>query len=378
LKGKGVFVTAQKSKGDVALFIDWENIKWSLEDVEMAPNVSAIRDAAERYGRVVVARAYADWQQPWHQKEPSRLYRAGVEPVYVPTKASIRAQSGEGEDYFIKGSVDVKMTADCIECAHDYTSVKTFVLVSGDADFVHVVNILRPYGKRVVAVGVSWSSATRLIQTVDEFLQYDKDVVPFSDVESTPVERTDVEEDKLDQAFEKIVDIIRGSRFPGRALASYVKLELIKRMGEFDESEFGFNQFRQFLKEAEKRGYIHVIPDELVDWVYLPESVPEDETAPSASPPADEEALDRLVRFANKLEQTYEYVAFKFLVDRAMGADILDMSRSQISALLNDAIEQRLFRRGTYVRTDSNTGEEQQIRTILLNRGHSRVQEALS
>ena len=368
-----------QEKSDVALFIDWENIKWSLEDAEMSPNVSAIRDAAERYGRVVVAKAYADWTQRWHQEESSRLYRAGVEPVYVPTKASIRAQAGEQEDFFIKGSVDVKMTADCIEIAHSYPSVKTFVLVSGDADFVHVVNILRPYGKRVVAVGVSWSSATRLIQTVDEFLQYDKDVVPFSDGEPEPVKRTEVQQDKLDTAFETVVDIVEGSRFPGRALASYVKLELIKRMGDFDESKYGFNQFRMFLKEAEKRGYIRLITDELVDWVYLPESVPEGEAEPSAAPPSDEEAINKLIRFADKLEKTYDYVAFKFLVDRAMGADIFQrLSRSQVSALLNDAIEQRLFRRGTYVKIDPNTGEEQQIRTILLNRGHGRVQEALS
>ena len=368
-----------QEKSDVALFIDWENIKWSLEDAEMSPNVSAIRDAAERYGRVVVAKAYADWTQRWHQKESSRLYRAGVEPVYVPTKASIRAQAEEEEDFFIKGSVDVKMTADCIEIAHSYPSVKTFVLVSGDADFVHVVNILRPYGKRVVAVGVSWSSATRLIQTVDEFLQYDKDVVPFSDGEPEPVERTEVQQDKLDQAFETVVDIVEGSRFPGRALASYVKLELIKRMGDFDESKYGYNQFRMFLKEAEKRGYIRLITDELVDWVYLPESVPEGEAEPSAAPPSDEEAMSKLIRFADKLEKTYDYVAFKFLVDRAMGADLFDrLSRSQVSALLNDAIEQRLFRRGTYVKLDPNTGEEQQIRTILLNRGNPRVQKAFA
>jgi uncharacterized LabA/DUF88 family protein len=368
-----------QEKSDVALFIDWENIKWSLEDAEMSPNVSAIRDAAERYGRVVVAKAYADWTQRWHQKESSRLYRAGVEPVYVPTKASIRAQAEEEEDFFIKGSVDVKMTADCIEVAHSYPSVKTFVLVSGDADFVHVVNILRPYGKRVVAVGVSWSAATRLIQTVDEFLQYDKDVVPFSDGEPEPVERTEVQQDKLDEAFETVVDIVEGSRFPGRALASYVKLELIKRMGDFDESKYGYNQFRMFLKEAEKRGYIRLITDELVDWVYLPESVPEGEAEPSAAPPSDTEAMNKLIRFADKLEKTYDYVAFKFLVDRAMGADLFDrLSRSQVSALLNDAIEQRLFRRGTYVKMDPNTGEEQQIRTILLNRGNPRVQQAMS
>lgn len=372
---------ADRDMDDVALFIDWENIKWSLEDADMSPNVSAIRDAAERYGRVVVANAYADWQQRWHQEEPSRLYRAGVEPVYVPTKASIRAQAEKEEDLFIKGSVDVKMTADCIECAHDHPSVKTFVLVSGDADFVHVVNILRPYGKRVVAIGVSWSAATRLIQTVDEFLQYDRDVVPFSEEEEKKeeVERSNAQEDRLDTAFETVVDIVRGSRFPGRALASYVKLELIKRIGEFDESEYGFNQFRMFLQEAERQGYIRLITNELVDWVYLPESVPKGEPTPSASAPSDEAAVSKLLGFADKLEKTYDYVAFKFLVDRAMGEEVFDdMSRSQVSALLNDAIEQRLFRRGTYVQIDSDTGEENQIRTILLNRSHPSVRKALS
>jgi hypothetical protein len=214
---------------------------------------------------------------------------------------------------------------------------------------------------------------------VDEFLQYDKDVVPFSEPESEPIQRTEVQQDKLDEAFQTVVDIVQGSRFPGRALASYVKLELIKRRGEFDESRYGFNQFRMFLKEAEKRGYIRLITDELVDWVYLPESMPKGEAEPSTAPPSDEEAVNKMLRFADKLEKTYDYVAFKFLVDRAMGADLFDkMSRSQVSALLNDAIEQRLFRRGTYVKMDPNTGEEQQIRTILLNHGHQRVQKAIS
>ena len=60
--------------------------------------------------------------------------------------------------YRIKNSVDVKMTADCIECAHSYPNINTFVLVSGDSDFLHVVNALRTMGKRVVIIGVSWST----------------------------------------------------------------------------------------------------------------------------------------------------------------------------------------------------------------------------
>lgn len=72
---------------DAALLIDWENLKFSLQQRDIRPNVSAIRDTAERFGRVVVARAYADWQDGWHRADPTHLYAAGIEPVYVPTRS---------------------------------------------------------------------------------------------------------------------------------------------------------------------------------------------------------------------------------------------------------------------------------------------------
>ena len=37
---------------------------------------------AQRYGEVVVARAYSEWQMT---SERLAVYRAGVEPVYAPT-----------------------------------------------------------------------------------------------------------------------------------------------------------------------------------------------------------------------------------------------------------------------------------------------------
>jgi hypothetical protein len=46
---------------DAVLLIDWENIKSSLSSKDMRPSVAAIRDACSRFGRIVLARAYADW-----------------------------------------------------------------------------------------------------------------------------------------------------------------------------------------------------------------------------------------------------------------------------------------------------------------------------
>ncbi|MDQ4078651.1 MAG: NYN domain-containing protein [Chloroflexota bacterium] len=63
---------------DVALFIDWENIKFSLVSAGFQPNVSSIYETTKSYGRIVIARAYADWQEEWHLDDPVALYDAGT------------------------------------------------------------------------------------------------------------------------------------------------------------------------------------------------------------------------------------------------------------------------------------------------------------
>ena len=152
------------SGDDVALFIDWENFKISLAVGHRNPNVSALKEEVSNHGRVVVAKAYADWVTRAPElrgasqfiNDPPALYAAGIEPVYVPTRLALGSNSARTTR--VKNSVDVKMTADCIEIAHSYPNIGTYVLVSGDSDFIHVINALRTMGKRVIIIGVSWRS----------------------------------------------------------------------------------------------------------------------------------------------------------------------------------------------------------------------------
>ena len=154
---------------DVALFIDWENFKISLAVGHRTPNVSALKEEVSNHGRVVIAKAYADWVTRAPElrgasqflNDPPSLYAAGIEPVFVPTRApSPNATNANGmRTGRIKNSVDVKMTADCIEIAHSYPNIGTYVLVSGDSDFIHVVNALRTMGKHVIVIGISWSTS---------------------------------------------------------------------------------------------------------------------------------------------------------------------------------------------------------------------------
>ncbi len=376
--------TETRLHDDVALFIDWENIKSSLQSRgRERPNLSALRDIAESFGRMVVARAYADWQEGWHADDPPALYAAGIDPVYVPTRKFAPVE-GSPEGVRRKNSVDIKLTADCLEVCHQFPNINTFVLVSGDGDFVHLVNILRPYGKHVVAIGVSWSTNARLSQLVDEFLYYDREVAPEQPAPAgPPVPAAQAAE--LERAFRVVTDILCDSRLPGRGLLSWVKHEMIKRMRGFDQSRFGFAQFKQFMQEAERRGLLQIETHGLEDWAVLPnapceqplerEAIAERLTLDSAG----DEAVARFIRFADEFAHKHDHVAFNFLVDGLMEANVLpNFKRPQIVDLVNDAIRQKILTRQPRQWLMRNTGEAVMVQALVLNQDHPDVIGALA
>ena len=160
-------------EGDVALYIDWENIKYSLLNKEnRLPNAMALKEAAAKYGRVVAAKAYANWQEGQHLRDPNDLYSAGIEPIYVPTTILGFTDLPDGAPRR-KNSVDVKLAVDCVDASLSNPNIVTFVLVTGDGDFIHLINTLRLRGKRVVVIGTSWSTSWQLTSCADHFLAYD-------------------------------------------------------------------------------------------------------------------------------------------------------------------------------------------------------------
>ncbi|MBK7919944.1 MAG: NYN domain-containing protein [Chloroflexi bacterium] len=71
----------RESSTDVAMFIDWENMHGFIRG---KANISALREVAEGYGRLVLAKAYADWREQRFQRDSQVLYTMGIEPVYGP------------------------------------------------------------------------------------------------------------------------------------------------------------------------------------------------------------------------------------------------------------------------------------------------------
>lgn len=302
---------ASPPPGDVALFIDWENFKYSLYEVSRLPNITALLDAVrQRYGRPVIARAYADWQDYYHRRswDQMSLYGAGIEPVYVPSRRSPFGQER------IKNSVDVKMSLDCLEVSFTEPHIQTFVLVAGDADFLHVAAALRRRGAAVVMIGVSGSTSGRLEGIVDEIVFYDEEIdraeAPAKEVvtkeavtkelpakEALPKEvfpkepakaeaaappavirplRPALPDTTLEEAQVILLRLLReqrenedGRNYP--PLLSWMSLQMPNRAPRFHPEKHGLDGFKGLIAQMEAQGLLLVEALSMTKRVWLPE-----------------------------------------------------------------------------------------------------------
>ena len=291
----------------MALFIDWENFKISLAVRGRTPNVSALKEEVANHGRVVVSKAYADWVSRSPELrgasqfilDPPSLYAAGIEPVYVPTRLPPGGSFQPGRTMRIKNSVDVKMTADCIDTAHNFPNINTFVLVSGDSDFIHVINSLRAVGKRVLVVGVSWATSRRMADHVDGLIFYDSDVDPIAVPEpafrgriAPPAPLANPGRHQLPEVIRAIEDVIRSERGAGHTLLlTSLKQRLVRRIAGFDERKLGFSGFKKLMLRVAEEGNIKIRSVDLVDWILMadesdpvPENRDDDDGRPEAVP----------------------------------------------------------------------------------------------
>ncbi len=252
---------------------------------------------------MVVAKAYADWvtRSPELKgasqfiNDPPALYAAGIEPVYVPTRLPQGGASVLGaRTTRVKNSVDVKMTADCIECAHSYPNIGIYVLVSGDSDFIHVINSLRAIGKRAIIIGVSWSTSRRLADQVDGLILYDTDVDPETHPEPAPLENEGSlrsagagnrrqQSQQLSEIMRVVEELVRAERQAGRTpLLTSLKQRIMRRLPGFDEKKLGFSGFKKLMLRTVQEGNIKLVTVGLVDWVLMADEPTPQEALPDA------------------------------------------------------------------------------------------------
>lgn len=366
----------EQRRGDVAVFIDFENIYISVRNqYDANPNFESIMDQCQRYGRVTIARAYADWYR--YPRVTNALYANAVEPMYVPTYHYDRDEGRMGRA--IKNSVDMHLCIDMMKTLYAYPNIDTFVLITGDRDFIPLVNATRQQGKRIVVIGVAHATASHLAQAADEFLSY-----------SAVVEDADVAAAKeVRDPFAVLVDAIKLARKRGHVSTfATLKLLMLELMPTFDEGRMtdksgkGFPKFKDFVREAERRKMVKVFTSGSVNEVLLPDEDPylvsqfAPESPPVVAPPVapakdgaapaptvvtdeadEEESMEGLVLsvndwavFEEAMRQFDQPVLFIQIYDAMRGLrnkEIVDLSNHDIKRMIKLAINEGLVTRIT-------------------------------
>jgi uncharacterized protein (TIGR00288 family) len=159
----------------IAVFIDFDNIEIGVKStLQREFDVAAVLEALKERGEIVTKIAYANWgRQDTHTRA---LSEHAVQMVQ-------RDPSPRGD----KNGADINLALDALEMAFTHDHINAFAIVSGDSDFIALVNKLKQYDKTVFILGGRAFTSTILQKNCHEFISYES----LMDEPSARPERTE-------------------------------------------------------------------------------------------------------------------------------------------------------------------------------------------
>jgi len=149
----------------VALLIDLENLVYGIraqfgdDAVANMVDFESIYVYAAGFGNVCMVNAYADWKYRIMNQFQRDFYNHGAELIHV---------LGKGR----KNAADLRMAVDVTELIFSHPEIETYVIVSGDRDFIEILKQLRRHGKRVVGIANQYSVNRDFARLFDDFRSY--------------------------------------------------------------------------------------------------------------------------------------------------------------------------------------------------------------
>ena len=150
-------------EGGVALLVDFENLVL-CGGGRAEVDCGALLTLAAGFGPLRGANLYADWRAKTMRRYPDRLCEFDVEFVLV---------LGRRRGRVLKNAVDIRMAVDAVELVHAMPDIDVYVVVTGDRDFVCMVQALQRRGKTVVGVAPLDGASGELVGQCDRFVYYE-------------------------------------------------------------------------------------------------------------------------------------------------------------------------------------------------------------
>ncbi len=173
---------------NIAVFVDYDNIEIGVKStLRREFDVSLPLGALKERGDLVAKFAYANWGR--QEGATRQMAENAVQMVQ-------RIPSPRGD----KNGADINLALDALEMAFTHAHVNAFAIVSGDSDFIPLVNKLKEYGKTVFVVGGKAFTSTILQQNCHEFVSYESLLEDGDRIVASPMpERRGDRQDRQDR-----------------------------------------------------------------------------------------------------------------------------------------------------------------------------------
>jgi uncharacterized protein (TIGR00288 family) len=277
-----------EQKLKIAVFIDFDNIEIGVKStLHREFDVAAVLDALKERGEIVTKFAYANWGR---QEFATRaLSEHAVQMVQ-------RDPSPRGD----KNGADINLALDALEMAFTHDHINAFAIVSGDSDFIALVNKLKQYDKRVFVVGGKAFTSTILQKNCHEFVAYESMIEEPRPRALPPQERPQHERPQHERPQQERrqppkrapLDLAQSMPLVERALGVLERREVRPQLGllkstmlqldsTFNEKAYGANSFTDFVEKLQKADFVDVSGGEGRYMIRLKGAAPE---KPGAKP----------------------------------------------------------------------------------------------
>lgn len=210
----------------IAVFVDYDNQQL---------DVFALIELLRERGRVVIRRAYADWVTK--QSYRKTVVQAGFELIDCPKVTATH-----------KNAADIRLAVDCLSISYDYDDIEVYVFVTGDVDFVPLINKLRTMGRETIVVASDSNAAELLQQACDEYIP----AYRLDEIETVSAGQLTFEESLtlLKKAYEQLK--LKGYEQRDAAdVRSLLKQYILQLNPSFDEKDYeDCSSFTQYLEKA--------------------------------------------------------------------------------------------------------------------------------
>jgi NYN domain/OST-HTH/LOTUS domain len=237
--------------------VDFENLAIGARDRYQRFDMGVMMDALSERGRVIVRRAYADWNLFADYRQSLLSHR--IEMIEVPQRTGMVR----------KNAADVKLAVDAVELSWQRDFITVFVVASGDSDLTPLVLKLRELNKRVIGVGVEGSTSDLLPGACDEFLFYGRllgqgtaDAPPRRRDRRRDGEEADVSVSDISAISRLVTQTLSGLQrsIDGPVLSSMIKRAILRKDPTFSEGDYGFRAWGELMRNLEKRAIVALEP----------------------------------------------------------------------------------------------------------------------